>query len=133
MAFRNQVLQQPLGQAILVSGRPDNHDIAWINNQIEQLIHVRARLPSRPAWPLQMPPSSFPWRIGFFTRATSLFGSVLPGQSGDLGTPGGTNPGEQALQMRGAHLRSAWTAAACKQTRTRTRPLWRLLASGFRV
>ena len=34
------MLQQPNGQAILVSGRPDNHDVAWISKQIEQLIHV---------------------------------------------------------------------------------------------
>ena len=38
--FRNQVLQQPNGQAILVSGRPDNHDVTWISKQIEQLIQV---------------------------------------------------------------------------------------------
>ena len=47
MAFRNQVLQQPHGQAILVAGRPDNHDLAWVNKQIEQLIHVRAVLPQQ--------------------------------------------------------------------------------------
>ena len=40
--FRNEVLKQPGGQAVLVSGRPDNHDVSWINQQIEQLISVRA-------------------------------------------------------------------------------------------
>ena len=48
--FRNQVLQQPNGQAVLVSGRPDNYDIAWISDQIEQLISVRLLAAPATCW-----------------------------------------------------------------------------------
>ena len=39
------MLKQPGGQAVLVSGRPDNHDIEWMTTQIEQRISVRPLLP----------------------------------------------------------------------------------------
>lgn len=38
--FRQEVLQKPGGKEILVSGRPDNYDVNWINDQIQDLLAV---------------------------------------------------------------------------------------------
>ena len=35
------MLKHPGGKDVLVSGRPDNHDILWINQQIHDLLSVR--------------------------------------------------------------------------------------------
>ncbi|KAK9791832.1 hypothetical protein WJX73_004695, partial [Symbiochloris irregularis] len=36
--FREEILKKPGGKEILVSGRPDNYDVNWINDQIQDLL-----------------------------------------------------------------------------------------------
>lgn len=40
--FRQEVLKHPRGKEVLVSGRPDNHDIPWISQQIQDLLQACA-------------------------------------------------------------------------------------------
>lgn len=50
--FRQEVLKHPRGKEVLVSGRPDNHDIPWISQQIQDLLQE----PLQPAYELGQAP-----------------------------------------------------------------------------
>ena len=58
--FRQEVLKKPGGKEILVSGRPDNHDVNWINDQIQDLLAVSLH---SLGLCLQVPDESREWKL----------------------------------------------------------------------
>ena len=77
--FRNEVLKHPGGKDVLVSGRPDNHDIVWINQQIQDLLSVRPLVSSYQMHPTSVPAVHTLFAVGmlYANKAAVLFGVML--------------------------------------------------------